>query len=141
MLKLAEVMPDTTRATSSNGRVLASAMTRKSRPRPRLEIRITGRRPKRSDSAPWIGVHTNCTAAKQVLMTNTQCVASTKESPAMCLMSCGSTGMTTPKASTSISTVTKMKASAARRPDGAAESGTGAGELTRAGPGSRGGAV
>ena len=31
-----------------------------------MEIRITGRRPKRSDSAPWIGENRNCISAQAV---------------------------------------------------------------------------
>src|SRR5712675_710929 len=46
VLKLAAVMPEITRPTSSHQRFGASAMRMKSRPRPAQEMRMTGRRPK-----------------------------------------------------------------------------------------------
>ena len=95
-------------------------MTRKSTARPKVEIRITGRRPKRSDKAPWIGELKNCITMNAVA--NMPChIVARAMSPAMnCLSRCGSTGMIRPKDRMSISTVMKMKASAARRTVGKA---------------------
>src|SRR5690606_30095498 len=90
-------------------------MNTKSTPSPRHESRITGLRPKRSDSAPWTGAHTNWIAANNTPNTPTHQAAFDTLPPTNCSTRCGSTGMITPKASTSTSTVTKMKASAARR--------------------------
>src|SRR5690606_36258560 len=111
-------MPEMIRPTSSHGSVLARAMNTKSRPSPRQESRITGRRPKRSDSAPWIGEVTNWMPANTVPNTPTQYAALAVSPPTKSSIRCGSTGMITPNASTSISTVTKMKARAARRTRG-----------------------
>ena len=134
MLKLAEVMPPSRRAMNRIGSVSASAMIRKSIARPAFEIRMTGRRPKRSDSAPCTGEAKNCISMKPVANSPCQTVPVAISPPVTCLSSAGSTGMTTPKASTSTSTVMKMKASAARRPGGAT---TGAGASKRKGPGGR----
>lgn len=124
MVKLAEVMPEMMpemmRPTISHGSDVASAMKMKSRPRPRHDSRITGRRPWRSDSAPWIGAVTNWIAANTVPKIPTQYAACTVSPPAKSSIRCGSTGMIRPNASTSISTVTKMKASAAVRTRGMA---------------------
>ncbi len=115
MLKLAAVMPITVRPTNSSHSVGAIAITKKSIASPKLEIRITGRRPKRSDSAPWIGEKMNWVIANTVLSTPTHQAARAVPPPISCSTRCGSTGMMMPKASMSSSTVTKMKASAARR--------------------------
>jgi hypothetical protein len=45
VVKLAEVMPEMMRPTNNHGSVLATAMKMKSRPSPRQDSRITGRRP------------------------------------------------------------------------------------------------
>ena len=115
MVKLAENIAENTRPTNSHASVGASAMTMKSMPRPRQDSRITGRRPKRSDNAPWIGAQKNWIAANMVLNTPIQYDAVEASPPTNSSTRCGSTGMITPNAITSISTVTKMKASAALR--------------------------
>src|SRR5690606_2792463 len=104
-------------------------MNTKSAPSPRHDSRITGRRPKRSDNAPCTGAHANWIAANSTPNTPTHHDATDTSPPTNCSTRCGSTGMITPKASTSTSTVTKMKASAARR-GGAAMAGSATGGST-----------
>ena len=113
MVKLAEVTAEMIRPTNSHARLGASAMKMKSTPNPRHESRITGRRPKRSDNAPWIGALKNCTIANAVPKRPTQYAADEVLPPTNSSTRCGNTGMMTPNASTSISTVMKMKTSAA----------------------------
>ena len=60
----AAVTPLISRPTNSQIRLGASAMNTKSQPSPKMENSSTGRRPKRSDRAPWIGENTNCIRAK-----------------------------------------------------------------------------
>jgi hypothetical protein len=100
-------------------------MKMKSTPSPRHDNRITGRRPKRSDSAPCTGEQKNWMAANSTPNTPTQCTARTMSLPTNCISRCGSTGMMSPNARMSIRTVTKMKTSAALRAPGAAISVTG----------------
>lgn len=90
-------------------------MKMKSSPSPRHDSRITGRLPWRSDRAPWIGAVTNWITANTVPKRPTQYAADAVSPPVKPSIRCGSTGMIKPNASTSISTVTKMKASAAVR--------------------------
>jgi len=117
---------------NSSGSVPASAMIRKSMPRPRFDSRITGRRPKWSDSAPWIGEQKNCITMKAVANSPCHNVACAMSPPANDFSSCGSTGMIIPNARMSSSTVKKMKASAARRTGGAGASTRGSGKRGRA---------
>jgi hypothetical protein len=63
---LAALMPEITRPTNSHHRFGASAIRMKSRPRPKLESRINGRRPYRSDSTPCSGENRNCISAPAV---------------------------------------------------------------------------
>jgi hypothetical protein len=76
VVKLAEKIAEITRPTSSHDIDGASAMKMKSTPRPRHDNRITGRRPKRSESAPWIGAHTNWIAENSMPNQPIQCAAS-----------------------------------------------------------------
>src|SRR5689334_5579106 len=115
VLKLAAVMPEMMRPMKSSGSVLTSAIIRKSRPRPRFDSRITGRRPKRSDKAPCTGVKMNCIAMNTVANQPYQTAAFETSPPRKLSIRCGSTGMIRPNDRMSISTVTKMKISAARR--------------------------
>ena len=115
MLKLAAVMPDITLPTSSHQRFGASAMRMKSRPKPAQEVRITVRRPKWSESEPCTGEKMNCMSAQAVPKTPYICAARAALPPTKSCTSKGSTGMIMPKASMSMSTVTKMKATAALR--------------------------
>lgn len=85
----------------------------KSMPSPKLEIRITVRRPKRSESVPWIGENTNCINIYSVPKKLVHTAACAMLPPLSCTTRCGSTGMMMPKASMSSITVTKMKDSAA----------------------------
>ena len=115
MVKLAEVAALMMRPTNSQARFGASAMNTKSRPRPRHDTRITGRRPYLSDNAPWIGALKNCTSENANANSPVQYAAVEVSPPTNSCTRCGSTGMITPNASTSISTVMKMKTSAALR--------------------------
>src|SRR5687767_1529107 len=89
-------------------------------PRPKLERRITGRRPKRSDNAPSSGEKTNCMAAQIVPNRPNMRAADAVSPPRKLSTSFGSTGMTSPRASTSSTTVMRMNATAARRGRGPA---------------------
>ena len=78
-----------------------------------MEMSSTGRRPKRSDSAPSTGENTNCISAQAVPKKPKISAARGVSPPSMLSISLGSTGMTMPSAMTSSSTMAKMKASAA----------------------------
>lgn len=78
---------------------------------------MTGRRPKRSDSAPMTGEAMNCISA-QTDMKMPSISAALLKVPVKCRMSFGSTGMMMPMESMSSSTVMKMKTTAGERPDG-----------------------
>jgi hypothetical protein len=80
-----------------------------------MDSSSTGRRPKRSDSAPRSGEHTNCIPAQVVPKIPYHSAARAVSPPRKPLMSCGSTGMTIPNATMSSTSDTKMKARAARR--------------------------
>lgn len=80
---------------------------------------MTGRRPKRSDGAPWIGVQTNWMAANSMPKVPTHHAACAKSPPVNWRTRPGRTGMITPNDRMSISTVMKMKTRAARQPAGA----------------------
>ena len=112
---LALAMPEMIRPINRIGNVWAKAISMKSRPSARLEARITGRRPKRSDSAPCTGENTNCMRPNSAPMMPVQRTAVAMSPPVMCCTRCGKTGMMMPKASMSIITVTKMKMTAALR--------------------------
>ncbi len=74
-----------------------------------------GRRPKRSDNAPWTGEITNCISAQAVpnsLKISAARALSPERKPTT---SRGQTGMMMPSASMSSMTVMKMKTSAAGR--------------------------
>src|SRR5262245_14375554 len=82
---------------------------------------MTVLRPKRSERPPSTGEKTNCISA-QVVPNNPNTLAALAVSPPRKLStSFGSTGITMPRASTSMTTVTKMKATAAGRPTPGAE--------------------
>src|SRR5580704_12155404 len=91
---------------------------------------MTGLRPKRSESAPCRGENTNCISAHTVPKMSSMSAARTVSLPRKFSTKRGSTGMITPIASMSSSTVTKTKANAACRCDGAASG-------ARIGPGVR----
>ncbi len=100
---------------NNSGRVLTTAIRMKSSPSPRFDSRITGRRPKWSESAPCTGENTNCISMNAVMNKPCHTVArgiSLLTKPAI---RCGKPGMISPKASMSSITVMKMKTSAALR--------------------------
>src|SRR6185437_9423250 len=115
VLKLAAQTPEMARPTNSSHSTGASAITMKSMPRPRLEMRMTVRRPKRSESAPWIGEQTNCISMNSVPKPLDHTAALAMLPPISSTIRCGSTGMMMPNASMSIITVTKTNRIAARR--------------------------
>jgi hypothetical protein len=106
-------MPLNTRPTNSHHRVGAKAMNRKSTPRPKIEVRITGRRPQRSDIRPRIGEQKNCITPQVVANSTTHRAVEAVSPPLKRFISSGSTGIITPSDSTSRQAVTKMKPSAA----------------------------
>src|ERR1043165_7466215 len=110
---LAAVMPEMTRPTNSHHSAGASALRMESRPSPTLEIRITGRRPKRSESAPIIGENANCISAQAVPKIPRISAVPAASPPRKPATSVGSTGTTMPIASMSSRTVMKMNAKAA----------------------------
>ncbi len=113
MEKLAAQMPDTPRPMNSSHSTGVIAITIKSMPSPKLEIRITVRRPKRSDSVPCTGEKMNCISMYSVAKPLVHTAACAMLPPISCTTRCGSTGMMMPNASMSSITVTKMKANAA----------------------------
>src|SRR3569832_376935 len=117
---VAEVAPEISRPTSRNHRVGDSAITNQSTPVPRLDARITGRRPTLSDSAPMIGWQKNCVTAQVVPDTPTHQPALAMD-PVKLVIRAGHTGMTRPRPMTSSNTVIITKPKAALRtliPDG-----------------------
>ena len=82
-----------------------------------MESRITGRRPKRSESAPRIGEAKNCISAHTVPNSPVHLGPACAVSAALAKLttSRGSTGMMIPNASMSSATVMKMKRTVARR--------------------------
>ena len=94
------------------------------------------RRPKRSESEPRMGEHRNCISAHAVPNMPYTLAARAVSPPMNCSTSRGSTGMMSPIASTSISTVTKMNATVARRGPLGAAAVAWAGGLQRAHPNS-----
>src|SRR6267378_8390257 len=82
-------------------------------PRPKQEIKMTGRRPKRSDQAPRIGEKISCIAVqakpKYAVITD----ARAKSPLSNCRTRSGSTGAMMPKARKSKATITRMKTKAA----------------------------
>ncbi len=79
------------------------------------EDRITGLRPKRSESAPSTGEKINCISAQTVPNSPKISAARAVSPPRKPSTSFGSTGMMIPNARTSTTTVMKMKTSAAAR--------------------------
>src|SRR5579859_1414332 len=81
--------------------------------KPKQEMRMTGRRPKRSDHAPRSGENTNCIAdhanPKRPIMEE----ARAKSPPSKLRIRSGSTGAMMPKARKSKATMTRMKAKVA----------------------------
>jgi hypothetical protein len=113
-VKLDDVIPPRMRPMASHQRLGASAISRKSSARPATEIRITGRRPKRSDRDPITGEHRNCIDAH--IATNSpfhKPIALVD--PASSSISWGRTGMMMPIDMTSSRAVTRMKTIAAER--------------------------
>ena len=80
-----------------------------------MDMSSTGRRPKRSESAPSTGEKVNCIRAHEVPKMPKISAARGVSPPSMVSISLGSTGMTMPSAMTSRSTMAKMKAIAALR--------------------------
>src|SRR5512140_2224411 len=76
---------------------------------------MTGRRPKRSDSAPMTGEKKNCMNAHMVASRPNHSAARAVSPCRKPSISLGSTGSTTPSDSTSSTTVMKMKTIAAWR--------------------------
>src|SRR5665213_876052 len=111
---------------------------------PMFESTITGRRPKRSESTPNSGAHTNCIRANTVPNTPTT-VAARCTSPFRNFTTSGTkTGAITPSAIMSSATVMNTKITAARRGAGdpagvgSAARSAGIGELLRYGDGVQG---
>ena len=118
MEKLAAVTPFSTRPSSSQARVGAKAMTRKSTARPKIEISITGRRPNRSDSMPSTGPADELHHAPgdpehrpASSPPRSRCRAPTND-----LIRLGSTGIIRPNETAFITAVAKMKPNAGARP-------------------------
>ena len=63
---LAAAMPASTRPNSNPGTVAAVAMMICDSARPTQDTTRTGRRPNRSEAAPWIGPNTNCISENAV---------------------------------------------------------------------------
>src|SRR5580692_8462049 len=99
-------------------------------PSPKFDIRISGRRPKRSDKAPCTGENTNCINAQAVPNTPKICAARAVSPPRKSTTSRGRTGMIMPSASMSSSTVMKTKTKAGARRAGAAGDGALAGGIS-----------
>src|ERR1051326_3690033 len=78
-------------------------------------MRMTGRRPNRSDSAPSTGENRNCISAQTVANSPTNSEARAVSPARKLSISFGKTGITMPSASMSSSTVTKTNAKAALR--------------------------
>src|SRR3990167_7151674 len=108
-------MPLKIRPTNSHQRFGAKAMNRKSTPRPKIEVRITGRRPKRSDIRPRIGEQMNCITPQVVANSTFQSAAVAVSPPPNAFTRLGRTGIITPRDRTSRIAVMKMKPSAAWR--------------------------
>src|SRR5581483_2901546 len=83
-------------------------------------MRTTGRRPRRSESAPRTGEKRNCIAAHTVPKSPKVRAARAVSPPSIVSTSFGRTGTIIPSASMSRTTVMKMKTSAARRGAGTA---------------------
>ncbi len=86
---------------------------------PKFEVRMIGRRPKRSDSAPCTGEEISCITAQLVPNTPKIIASWPAFTCATCWISCGITGITIPIATMSSTMVMKMKMVAARRGCGA----------------------
>jgi hypothetical protein len=114
VVRLEEVTPPISRPTASHQRLGASAISSQSIAMPAMEIRITGRRPKRSESEPITGEARNCMAAQAATSMPFHRPALARE-PAKASISDGRTGITSPMANMSRTAVTRMKAMAARR--------------------------
>ena len=82
-------------------------------PRPTIDIRITGRRPKRSDNAPCTGPMTSCIVAKMTIMAPYTVDICAIAPPVRDFSNAGTTGPTMDPARVSSSTVIRMKAIAA----------------------------
>ena len=108
-VKLDDVMPPISLPTTSHQRFGASAISAQSIASPAVEIRITGRRPKRSDSEPITGEQTNCMPAHMAAIAPFQMPAEARD-PANSSISSGKTGMTRPIAMTSSTPVTSSTA-------------------------------
>ncbi len=95
-------------------------MNRKSTARPKIEINITGRRPKRSESWPRIGPQRNCIpphVAAKIALQVAACAVAWAGSPCMNdLIRLGSTGIMMPNDSEFMIDVAKMNPKAARLP-------------------------
>ena len=76
---------------------------------------MIGRRPNRSDSAPWIGEATNCMPAKAMARKPMISAVEAAWPTPRVLTSFGSAGKITPSAAESSSTVIRMKRVAVRR--------------------------
>src|SRR5579864_1086211 len=106
--------PPTSRTAASIHREVAIAVKKKLSPKPQNPISSTGRRPKRSESAPRMGEPKKFAMPKEKVTTPYQKAWSACE-PVKLPTSAGSTGMIRPIATMSISAVSMMKGIAAVR--------------------------
>ena len=108
-------MPFTIRATNSHIRLGAKTRNRKSKARPRKEIRRTGRRPIRSESTPSMGPQMNCITPQTAPNSMTHSAAAAVSPPANSLINPGRIGMVMPKDTAFSRAEAKINPKAARR--------------------------